>query len=105
LVPDDRKESEIEKKFRIACRRYGGLARKLTSPGSAGVLDRFVVWNNGVTTYAELKRPTGGVVSELQSDEIRMLSGMGHLAQVVTNEMDIARFVKASLERVLHAHL
>lgn len=100
-VTDDRKEVDIEKAFRIACRRYGGIARKLTSPGSAGVLDRFVVWPGGVTTYAELKRPSGGVVSALQLGELKMLSDMGHLAMLVNNEADIALFIKRSLERVL----
>ncbi len=98
-MADDRRESEIEKKFRIACRRYGGIAKKQTAGG--GDLDRRVIWNSGVTTYAELKRPTRGVTSQAQLDEIKLLQSMGHVAMVVANEMDIARFIKLSLERVL----
>ncbi len=96
----ERKESDLEKSFRIACRRYGGVAKK--QKGFAGDLDRRVVWPNGVTTYAELKRPDGtGEVSELQEKEIKELNDMGHLAMVVASEVDIAVFIQRSLERVL----
>lgn len=95
-----RTESKIEAAFVRSCARYGGIARKLTSPGAAGVPDRFVIWDKGVTTYAELKREKGGVASPLQSEELEMLLSKGHLAMVVSCEMDIAMFIKLSLERV-----
>lgn len=95
----ERKETEIETKFVAACRRYGGIAKKQTAGG--GDLDRRVIWPNGVTTYAELKRPKKGVRSEAQQDEVGLLLSMGHLAMFVENEMDIARFIKLSLERVM----
>ena len=95
----DRKESSIEDKFVAACRRYGGIAKKQT--GGGGDLDRRVIWPNGVTTYAELKRPKGGVRSKAQQDEVGLLLKMGHLAMFVQNEMDIALFIKLSMERVM----
>lgn len=97
----ERKESDIEAKFVAACRRYGGIARKQTAGG--GDLDRRVIWPNGVTTYAELKRPSRGVRSKAQQDEVGLLLSMGHLAMFVQNEMDIAMFIKLSLERVMKA--
>ena len=97
---DERKEVDLEGAFVTACRRHGGTARKLVSPGHAGVLDRFVIWDNGVTTYAELKRPKGGRRSPLQIDEVEMLTRRGHLAMFIASEADIALFIKRSLERV-----
>jgi hypothetical protein len=93
------RESEIESKFVKACARYGGIARKQTAGG--GDLDRRVMWPNGVTTYAEIKKRKGGVRSKAQQDEVGMLLKMGHLAMFVENEMDIAMFIKLSMERVM----
>lgn len=95
----DRKEADIEAAFNAACRRYGGVPKKQTAGG--GDLDRRVVWDNGVTTYAELKRPKKGVTSEMQDAELKLLLSKGHLAMVIRTEMDIALFVKLSMERVL----
>lgn len=98
-VTDDRLERDIEKKFVAACRRYGGIAKKQTAGG--GDLDRRVVWANGVTTYAELKKPRGGVASEAQEAEVKLLLSLGHVAMFVRTELDIARFVQLSMERVM----
>lgn len=99
----DRKEADIESVFTKACRRYGGVARKYTSPGQRGVPDRLVYWGNGVTTYAELKRP-GEELRPDQQEEIGLLLKMGHLAMVIRNEADTALFIKLSMERVMNAH-
>lgn len=95
----DRKESSIEKAFVVACRRYGGIAKKQTAGG--GDLDRRVIWPKGVTTYAELKRGKNSVRSKAQQDEVGLLLSMGHLAMFIDNEMDIAMFIKLSMERVM----
>lgn len=96
-----RTEADLESAFRKACAKYGGVARKLASPGNSGVFDRFVVWDNGVTTYAELKRPDGtGKRSQLQLDEQVLLESKGHLAMFIESEAQIALFIKRSLDRV-----
>lgn len=97
----ERKEADLEAIFNAACRRYGGVPRKQT--GGGGDLDRRVIWDRGVTTYAEIKRSKGGVVSALQEKELGLLLSMGHLAMVIRNEKDIALFVQESLKRVLEA--
>lgn len=93
------RESEIEGKFVRACARYGGIAKKQTAGG--GDLDRRVIWQKGITTYAELKKRKGGVRSKAQQDEVGLLLSMGHLAMFIDSEMDIALFIKLSLERVM----
>lgn len=98
-----RKEATLEAKFVAACRRYGGDAIKLTSPGRAGMPDRLVFWANGVTTYAELKRDEDAPVSKGQLDEIKKLQDKGHTAMLVRSEMDIAVFISESMKRVFAA--
>lgn len=96
-----RKESTLEAKFVASCRRYGGDAIKLTSPGRAGMPDRLVVWNNGLTTFAELKRDGDAPVSKGQLDEIKKLQDKGHVAMLVCSELDIAVFIAESMKRCL----
>ena len=101
-----RTEADLETTFRKACAKYGGVARKLVSPGNSGVFDRFVIWDRGVTTYAELKHPDGtGRRSTLQLDEQRLLEEKGHLAMFIESEAQIALFIKRSLDRVRAAAL
>lgn len=99
MLTDKKRERTIEQKFTASCRRYGGDAHKL---GHSGLPDRIVVWDKGVTTYAELKRE-GEDPEPHQEKEIKKLRDKGHLVQVVRNEMDIAVFIAASLKRVVAA--
>ena len=92
-----RRESSLEAKFIASCRRYGGRAHKL---GHSGLPDRIVVWDKGVTTYAELKRE-GEEPEPHQWVEIKALRDRGHLVAVVRNAGDIASFISESLLRVL----
>ena len=94
------KESKLEERFRREVLKHGGVPRKYVSPGQAGVPDRLVYWPRGVTTYAEVKRDEDEKPSKLQEEEIALLQGMGHLAMVVRSELDIALFIKRSLDRV-----
>lgn len=92
-----RRESDIESKFVRVCRRYGGTAIKV---GYGGWPDQAVVWEGGVTTWAELKRP-GEDPEEHQAERIRSLEEKGHVVRVVRCEADIALFVSDSLQRAL----
>lgn len=92
-----RRESAIERKFVVACRRYGGTAVKL---GHSGYPDQLVLWAGGVTTYAELKRP-GEDPEPHQAEVIERMQNLGHLVQVIRCEADMVRFISASLGRSL----
>lgn len=94
------KESKLEERFRKEVLKHGGVPRKYTSPGQAGVPDRLVYWPKGVTTYAEVKRDEDEKPSKLQEDELTLLQGLGHVAMLVRTELDIAVFIKRSLDRV-----
>lgn len=98
----ERLEKDIEAAFNRIVKRFGGDPMKFTSPGRSGVPDRVVTWPHGVTTWAELKKPGKGL-DPLQEHEVGELLKRGHLAMAIRSEQDIARFVKASLERVMMA--
>ena len=99
-VIDRKKESTIETKFVATCRRYGGEALKFTSPGRRGVPDRLVQWPGGVTTYAELKRP-GEDLSPAQVLEVKRMRDLGMVVFVVHNDVEMAMFISASLQKVV----
>lgn len=92
-----RRESSLEDKFRKSCRRYGGKTVKL---GHSGYPDQLVLWDKGVTTYAELKR-VGEDPEPHQEVMIQDMRDRGHLVHVVHNEAEMARFISESLQRVL----
>lgn len=94
------KENKLEERFRKEVLKHGGVPRKYTSPGQAGVPDRLVYWPAGVTTYAEVKRDEDEDASKLQAQEIELLRTMGHIAMLIRSELDIAVFIKRSLDRV-----
>lgn len=96
-LPTERRERDIEAVFNKACQKHGGVPRKFTSPGHAGVLDRIVLWPKGKTSFAEIKKP-GGRLSPGQRRELELLTSLGHLARVIYDEADIARFIADSLK-------
>ena len=109
-----KKESTIEAKFVATCRRYGGEALKFTSPGRRGVPDRLVQWPGGVTTYAELKRPgedlSPAQVLEAEPDAkdaagklacAKRMRDLGMVVFVVHNDIEMAMFISASLQKVV----
>lgn len=92
-----RRESAIEAKFSKSCRRYGGTPVKL---GHSGYPDQLVLWDKGVTTYAEIKRP-GEEPEPHQEEKIKELRDKGHLVWVIHNEAEMAQFISESLQRVV----
>jgi hypothetical protein len=66
-------ESEIEEYLDQRVVANGGMTEKHTTPGRRGPPDRLITWPPGTFDHgigrmdlAELKRPKGGVLSELQ---------------------------------------
>ncbi len=70
------RESEIEKKFRQAVVKAGGLCWKFTSPGTAGVPDRVVMLPMGRMAFVELKAP-GEKMRPLQLRRKNQLERLG----------------------------
>ena len=82
-------EKDIEKKLRLMVERYGGLCLKWVCPGWSGVPDRIILLPGGLIIFAELKRPKGGKVSDLQTWWRGKLVTLGFMAFVIRNEDDL----------------
>lgn len=90
-------EKDIEKKFRQAVSRHGGLCLKWVCPGWSGVPDRIVLLPGGRIIFCELKRPKGGRLSDLQEWWARRLIDLGFTHWVVWDEEDVALFEQIEL--------
>lgn len=75
-------EAMVEKHLVDKITNLGGIAWKFTSPGTIGVPDRLIIMN-GLICFAELKRPKGGKVSDVQRWRIKQLASQGAKAYVI----------------------
>ena len=91
-------EKEIEKKLINLVRKNGGLCLKWVCPGWSGVPDRIVLLPGGRVVFAEVKRPKGGKLSELQKFWRERLNSLGFTCWVVWNEADLQNFKSEILE-------
>ena len=53
------KESDVEKYLNDEVKKLGGITRKWTSPGHAGVPDRIVIFPGGRVWFVEVKTDKG----------------------------------------------
>ncbi len=76
------REKAIEKKLVMATRQRGGMAVKVTSPGTNGMPDRLVLLPGGRMGFVEMKAPgkKPRLVQELRMQQLRRL---GFFATVV----------------------
>lgn len=89
-------EKTIEQAFRKAVIKEGGVAWKLTCPGTIGVPDRLVIFP-GHITFVETKRP-GAKPRETQLVVHRLLRSYGFPVIVLDNLEDIPKTVKQCKE-------
>lgn len=82
-------EKEVEKSLRKMIERHGGLCLKWVCPGWAGVPDRLIILPGGRVIFAELKRPKGGRLSELQKWWFNRLTRLGFMVGLIKDEKDI----------------
>lgn len=85
-------EKDIEKKLVNLVRKHGGLCLKWVCPGWSGVPDRIVLLPGGRVVFAEVKRPKGGRLSELQIWWSERLKSLGFPYWVVWDETDLQSF-------------
>jgi hypothetical protein len=93
-------EKDIERKLKAAVARLGGLCLKWVCPGWSGVPDRIILLPGGRVIFAELKRPKGGVVADLQTFWRRRLQGLGFTVLLIYNEKDVkaaAQLIQAEM--------
>ncbi len=85
-------EKDIEQKLKVTVAKFGGQCLKWVCPGWSGVPDRIVLLPGGRIYFVELKRPKGGVVSDLQHFWRRKLQGLGFTVFFIYTEKDINEF-------------
>lgn len=85
-------EREIERALVRLVKRHGGLCLKWVCPGWGGVPDRIILLPGGRVCFAELKRPRGGTLSELQQFWRRTLARLGFRCWVLYNDEDLREF-------------
>lgn len=91
-------EKDIERKLTGLVERHKGLCLKWVCPGWSGVPDRIILLPGGRVIFAELKRPRGGKVSELQRWWAHRLKVLGFSYWLIWNEEHLAQFKHEELE-------
>lgn len=89
-------ESTIEDYFVKRIIALGGRTVKLAVP-STRFIDRLAMLPNGVSLYAELKRPKGGRKSPLQVFWIRWLIDNGHVAGFAATKEEVDQLIERAL--------
>lgn len=83
------RESVLETELVMRVRHLGGVAEKVTVPGSRGFFDRVVVLPGGRVIFVEVKRPRGGRVSPHQILRADRYRALGAEAVIVRTSQDI----------------
>jgi hypothetical protein len=88
-VRTSQRERSAEAKLRDGVKkRLGGLALKLT-PTVSGIPDRLAILPGGKVVFIELKRESGGVVSEIQKVQHDRLRAKGHDVVVLRGTKEV----------------
>lgn len=83
-------EKELEAKLVHAVINRGGRCLKWTSPGTTGLPDRIILLPGGRIAFAELKRPKGSKVGQLQLYWRRFLLRLGFKHYIIFTAEDLA---------------
>ena len=81
-------EREIEKALVRQIKNAGGIAPKLTSPGTAGMPDRIIILPGGKICFVELKRP-GRKPRPLQQRQMARLANLGCMVRTIDHPNQI----------------
>lgn len=93
-------ESTIEAYLVKRVEALGGYCLKGAIPGRR-FIDRICVFPNGVTGYAEVKRPKKGRKEAHQIATIKRLTELGHIARFMCNQTDVDGFIIACRAKVM----
>ena len=91
------RESIVEKKLKSEVEKLGGKAYKFTSPGSAGVPDRIVLFPGSKVFFVELKAP-GKQLEPLQAKRKKELEQLGFKVFKIDNFAGVDEFLKEVLQ-------
>ena len=84
-----RLESAVETELVTRVRRAGGVAEKVTVLGSRGFFDRLVVLPGGRVVFCEVKRPSGGILSQHQILRADRYQRLGAVCCIIRSSADI----------------
>lgn len=85
-------ERDIEKALVSAAKKAGGIAPKLTSPGTAGMPDRIVILPKGKVCFVELKAP-GQQPRPLQIRQMARLTNLGCMVRTIDHPNQIQALI------------
>lgn len=88
------KEKSVEQYLRAEVEARGGDCIKLDPANNKGFPDRLILLPGGVATLAEVKKPSGGRVSEHQEYWAQRLRSLGFAHRYVWTREDAARFIE-----------
>lgn len=86
-------ERDVEQYLSARVRAAGGMCVKFNPDSVRGMPDRIVMLPGGVIVWAELKKPKGGIVSEVQRHRHRKLRQLGQQVVVLWSKADVDRFM------------
>lgn len=81
-------ERTIEQTLVHEVRKHGGIAPKLTSPGTAGMPDRLVILPGGKVCFVELKAP-GQKPRPIQVRQMARLTDLGCMVRTIDHPNQI----------------
>lgn len=87
-------EKELEQKLVKVVKDNGGVCLKFTSPGTAGVPDRLILFQNAKAGFVEVKKPGKGKLSALQRHWLKRLMGYGFPVFVLDDPEEIQEIVR-----------
>lgn len=91
----DERERSAETKFRDGVKkRLGGIAIKMI-PTVSGIPDRLAVLPEGRVVFVELKRDSGGVLSEIQKVQHARLRAKGHEVVVLRGTEEVGAWLNS----------
>lgn len=83
------KEKVIEDYLKTHIKKMGGMVIKLAPFYVSGLPDRLVLLPPGRAIFVELKRPSGGVLSKIQSYVHRKLADIGFRVRLLNSKESI----------------
>nr|WP_110460379.1 VRR-NUC domain-containing protein [Ruminiclostridium sufflavum] len=87
------REKDIESYLVKRIKDIGGKAYKFISPGNAGVPDRVILLQHGVSIFVELKAP-GKKSTALQQVQQKKISELGFWVQVIDSKQRVDELIE-----------
>lgn len=87
-------EKDIESFLKKRVEHLGGKCLKLPAVFEEGIPDRLVILPQGRIAFVELKRPTGGELSEMQRYQIKKLRKLGCNVYIVHNYAEVDKLLE-----------